>query len=72
MTYRGLVIKGVIVLDPPAQLPEGVEVEVHTSEKASADATWADVLREVIGKAESLPADSSANHDHYLYGTSMT
>ncbi len=69
MTYRGHVKKGVIVLDAPAQLPEGAEVEVRTSEQASADATWAEVFRDVIGQAEGLPADSSVNHDHYLYGT---
>ena len=68
MTYRGYVKKGVIVLDPPAQLPEGAEVEVCASEQISAEATWAEVFRNVIGQAEGLPADSSVNHDHYLYG----
>ncbi len=70
MTYRGHVKKGVIVLDPPAQLPEGAEVEVRTSEQVSADATWAEIFRDVIGQAQGLPADSSINHDAYLYGTS--
>jgi hypothetical protein len=69
MTYRGHVKKGVIVLDPPAQLPEGAEVEVRASQQISAEATWAEVFRDVIGQAEGLPADSSINHDHYLYGT---
>ena len=69
MTYRGYVKKGVIVLDPPAQLPEGAQVEVHATEEISADGTWAEVFRDVIGQAEGLPADSSVNHDHYLYGT---
>ncbi|MGA2442445.1 MAG: hypothetical protein ABSH08_15945 [Tepidisphaeraceae bacterium] len=69
MTYRGHVKQGVIVLDPPAQLPEGAEVEVRPSEQISAEATWAEVLRDVIGQAAGLPADSSVNHDHYLYGT---
>jgi hypothetical protein len=70
MTYRGHVKQGVIVLDPPAQLPEGAEVEVRAKEHIPAHTTWADVLRDVIGKAEGLPADSSVNHDHYLYGAS--
>jgi len=70
MTYRGHVKKGVIVLDPPAQLPEGAEVEVRATERASTEASWADVFRDVIGQAEGLPADSSVNHDHYLYGAS--
>ena len=72
MTYRGHVEKGVIVLDPPAQLPEGAEVEVHTaaprSNESTSESTWAEVFRDVIGRAEGLPADSSVNHDHYLYG----
>jgi hypothetical protein len=68
MTYRGHVRKGVIVVEPPAQLPEGAEVEIRTSEPSSANTTWAEVLRDVIGQAEGLPADSSVNHDHYLYG----
>ncbi|MGD0387350.1 MAG: hypothetical protein ABSC42_00215 [Tepidisphaeraceae bacterium] len=68
MTYRGHVKQGVIVLDPPAQLPEGAEVEVRPSGQISAEATWAEVLHDVIGQAEGLPADSSVNHDHYLYG----
>jgi hypothetical protein len=68
MTYRGHVKNGVIVLESPVELPEGAEVEVHTADKVSATATWAEVFRDVIGKADGLPADSSTNHDHYLYG----
>jgi hypothetical protein len=37
MTYRGHVKQGVIVLNPPAQLPEGTEVEVRPAEKRAAD-----------------------------------
>ena len=40
MTYRGHVKQGVIVLNPPAQLPEGTEVEVRASEQMSSNATW--------------------------------
>ncbi len=78
MTYRGRVKNGVIVLDPPASLPEGEEVEIFTRKKvelagssASDDEpkTWYEVFEDVIGKAEGLPEDSSVNHDHYLYGT---
>lgn len=68
MTYRGHVKKGIIVLDTPAQLPEGMEVEVRTSHEIGADSTWAEVFRDVIGRAEGLPSDASNNHDHYLYG----
>ena len=70
MTYRGRVRNGVIILDPPANLPEGAEVEVLSADDdESSGPTWAEVFKEVIGKAEGLPADSSINHDHYLYGT---
>lgn len=67
MTYSGLVKNGVIVLDPPASLPEGSKVEVSTTTETAAEPTWAEVFKDVIGKAEGLPADSSSNHDHYLY-----
>ena len=30
---------------------------------------WGAALLEIAGTAEDLPADLSANHDHYLYGT---
>ena len=68
MTYRGRVKQGVIVLDPPAQLPEGAEVEVRAAGQIAVEATWTDVMRDVIGQADGLPSDSSVNHDHYLYG----
>jgi hypothetical protein len=72
MIYRGHVRQGVIILDTPAQLPEGAEVEVRATDavgQISEQPTWAEVFRDVIGKAEGFPADSSVNHDHYLYGT---
>lgn len=68
MTYRGRVKNGVIVLDEPAGLPEGAEVEVSPV-PADEGPTWAEVFKDVIGKAKGLPRDSSVNHDHYLYGT---
>ncbi len=70
MTYRGRVKNGVIVLASPPDLPEGAEVEVSLVDAEPDQPTWAEVFKDVIGKAEGLPADSSINHDHYLYGTS--
>jgi hypothetical protein len=67
MTYSGLVKNGVIVLDPPAKLPEGSKVEVSPATDTAAEPTWAEVFKDVIGRAEGLPSDSSNNHDHYLY-----
>ena len=68
MTYRGKVKNGVVVLENPDALAEGTEVEIALVRQGG-EGTWADALKEVIGKAEGLPADSSRNHGHYLYGT---
>jgi hypothetical protein len=73
MTYRGKVQGGVVVLEGSARPPEGAVVAVNVVGSAPADAsgsgpTWAEVFKDVIGKASGLPADSSINHDHYLYG----
>jgi len=76
MTYRGHVENGTVVLDQPAELPDGAQVEVHLVE-AAADAdtqeervpTVAERLAPFIGRLKGLPSDLSANHDHYLYGT---
>lgn len=78
MTYRGHVENGVVVLDAGLMLPEGMEVRVEpvhrepTVESDSATMSLYDRLKDVIGKAEGLPADYSAQHDHYLYGVPKT
>jgi hypothetical protein len=43
MTYRGHVKQGIIVLEPPVQLPEGAEVEVRASEEVSEHTTCPEV-----------------------------
>ncbi len=68
MTYRGTVRGGIVVLDDPTGLAEGTEVEVAPLSETK-QPTWAEVWKDVIGKAKGLPSDSSRNHDHYLYGT---
>ncbi len=72
MTYRGKVQGGVVILEGSAQPPEGAVVSVNVIEPAVAERasapTWAEVFKDVIGKAKGLPADSAENHDHYLYG----
>jgi hypothetical protein len=68
MTYRGRIKNGVVVLDPPVNLPDGVEVDVSPTETETEPPTWAEVFKNVIGKADGLPTDSAVNHDHYLYG----
>jgi hypothetical protein len=75
MTMKGHVANGVIVLDRPAGLPEGAEVEVlpiapaqRPDESARRPRTLNDVLEPVIGKATNMPPDASVNYEHYLYG----
>lgn len=69
MTIEGTVINGVIVLDPPGQLPEGARVEVTVKEKPQAASPLAEALLKHAGTAQGLPEDLAEQHDHYLYGT---
>ncbi len=75
MTYRGHVENGVVVLDEPAKLPEGAEVEVTLREQRDASVgdekripTLAERLAPLIGCVKGLPSDFAENHDHYLHG----
>lgn len=68
MTYRGRIKNGVVVLDSPATLPEGVEVQVIRAGEDQLPPTWAEAFKDITGKAEGLPADMARNHDHYLHG----
>lgn len=74
MAYRGRVKNGVVVFDPAVQLPEGANVEVEIVAPIVRDAEESDIptlyeqLEPIIGIAEGLPSDLSANLDHYLYG----
>jgi len=76
MVYLGHVEKGVVVLDDPVSLPEGVAVTVELSKEAPTEPsldengkTLGQVLLKHAGKAVGLPPDLAVNHDHYLYGT---
>lgn len=74
MTYWGHVKNGVVVLDSPADIPDGARVQVYLVEAPAEDSaddegpTLYERLRDVAGKAEGLPPDGAINHDHYLYG----
>jgi len=65
-------VNGVIVLDPPAQIPDGTRVEViPTAPKpqgADDEPTLAFMLK-YAGTAKDLPPDFAAQHDHYIHGT---
>jgi hypothetical protein len=74
MTYKGHIENGTIVLDEPADLPDGavVKIDVCTSSGEPGNETvptLAETLAPFIGKAVGLPEDAAENHDHYLYGT---
>ena len=73
MTHRGHVRNGVVILDAPADLPDGAEVEVRLVDSTPGPAgsegpTLYEQLRDVAGIAEGLPSDLAENHDHYLHG----
>jgi len=74
MTYKGHIENGVVVLDVPADLPDGTAVSVQPAGKArtgkarSQPPTLYERLKPVIGKAKGLPPDAALNHDHYLHG----
>jgi len=69
MKLRGIVQNGVIVVVGELRLDEGTEVEVEVKDDApESEPTWAEVFKDITGKAEGLPPDYSINHDHYLHG----
>ena len=76
MVYRGRVKNGVVVLDPPGALPEGVEVRVEIVPAETEGPlleeqgqTLGQKLMKYAGRTVGLPEDAAAQHDHYLYGT---
>lgn len=74
MPYRGHVEDGVIVIDEPVELEEGMEVVVdfgssETKGNPEPPQSFRERYAAVIGMAKGLPEDAAENHDHYLYGT---
>ena len=63
-----------IILELPRLKPEELRqvkaslTELEKQQRHPDRSVW-DVLLEFAGKAEGLPPDLSANHDHYLHGT---
>lgn len=75
MTYRGHVKNGMVVLDDPTALPEGLQVSVRPlkagprrAKKEKGKLSLYDRLKPIIGIASGLPPDLAENHDHYLHG----
>jgi len=76
MTYRGRVQGGVVILDEPGNLPEGLVVRIEVPVPESADSvnenaapTLGQRMLKYAGALKGLPSDLARNHDHYLYGT---
>ena len=73
MTYRGHIKNGQIMLDEPAQFPEGAEVIVALVEKpATKDHDLTAVLLRHAGQGRNLPIDLAEHHDHYAHGKPKT
>jgi hypothetical protein len=76
MTYRGHIKGGMVVLDQPANLPDGTKVEVVQLPAENSEQVPEDVLRlreALLAFAgciddPNLPTDLARNHDHYLHG----
>ena len=68
MTCIGKVSKGVVILPPGVDLPEGAEVEVRTSRPASVGEDITNGLLRIAKQAQGLPSDLAKNHDYYLHG----
>lgn len=70
MTLEGTVKNGVVVLDPPAQLPDGTKVKIWV--EIPAETPPKPKLRErllkLAGTVDDLPPDMARNHDHYIHG----
>jgi hypothetical protein len=68
MTYRGHIKSGAVVLDEPADLPEGAEVRVDVLPVDTPGKSQVGDLMKYAGIIGDLPSDLASNHDHYLYG----
>lgn len=72
MTLQGTVVKGAIVLDQPAPVPDGTRVQLTLVEESApgpeGKATLAFLLK-YAGCMSDLPADFAEQHDHYIHGT---
>ena len=68
MTISGTIQNGVVVLDQPAQVPDGTRVEVVLAPEATGEPTLRGLLK-FAGTISDLPPDFADQHDHYIHGT---
>jgi hypothetical protein len=78
MTYRGRVEKGVVVLEPGAQLHDGMQVTVSPIPENTNGPENAQELEELraglmrfSGVIKDAPPDLARNHDQYLHRTAI-
>lgn len=74
MTYRGHVLKGMVVFADSNVPPEGAEVEVSVRAGVPEDTdeeipTIYERYKSFIGIIDDLPSDMARQHDHYIHGT---
>ena len=69
MVLQGTLSNGVVVLDRPAELPEGTRVTVVVEEGEADDKPTLLGLLKLAGTAKDLPPDFAAQNDHYIHGT---
>ena len=76
--FSGMSITAIVENDTiklPMHVPDGTRVEITLPAESPADApggnggTLHETLKDFIGKAEGLPEDFAAEHDHYIHGT---
>jgi hypothetical protein len=74
VSYRGIVIKGVVVLKEGEEIPDGTEVRVEpvvrNGDLPAVGPTLAEQFANVAGTVPELPTDIADQHDHYLHGAS--
>jgi len=67
MTCTVKVANGTIQLPTGLELPDGAEVQLIVPDSLT-EPSFADRYAAYIGAADDLPADLSANLDHYVHG----
>jgi hypothetical protein len=66
MELHGIVRDGLIVLDTPQILPEGVKVKVLLEEPPPDQSTLLNLLKHA-GTLPDMPSDFAEQHDHYIH-----
>jgi len=68
MSFTATVENDVIKLPPGVHLPDGTKVVIEPEMDALGPAL-SEVFKDFVGKADGLPVDFAAEHDHYIHGT---